>query len=153
MDATTLLAEDHDIVRELFSDLAELGPKDAAERRALLEEIRRELEVHARVEEDVFYPAVRRLPDENAKDLVEESLEQHDEVRILVEELAQLDPADPDFEDRLTELEDVVEQHAEEEENEIFPIAREKLGTARLEEIGKELESVKESLRAAVLTR
>ena len=153
MDATALLTEDHDVVRELFSDLAELGPSDAKERRALLEEIRQELDVHARLEEDVFYPAVRRLPDEYAKDLVEECLEQHDEVRILLEELARLDPSDPDFEDRLTEVQDSLEQHVEEEEAEVFPIARQKLGAARLDELGKELENLKDSLRGAMVVR
>jgi len=84
---------------------------------------------------------------------VEECLEQHDEVRILLEELARLDPSDPDFEDRLTEVQDSLEQHVEEEEAEVFPIARQKLGAARLDELGKELENLKDSLRGAMVVR
>ena len=146
MDATTLLAEDHDAVREIFADLGKLGPAEADERKGLLQELRRELEVHARMEEEVFYPALRRLPDENAKDLVEEALEQHDEVKLLLEDLLRLEPADPDFDDRLLELQETVERHVEEEEAEIFPLALERLGTARLDELGKELDLMKEAV-------
>lgn len=147
MDATTLLAEDHDIVRELFKTLGELGPNDAADRKALLGELHAELTAHSQLEEEFFYPAVRKLDDENAKDLVEDALEQHDEIKILLEELLQLDPLDTDFPPRLAELEDSVAAHVEEEEDELFPIARERLGTARLDALGKELEQRKESLR------
>jgi iron-sulfur cluster repair protein YtfE (RIC family) len=150
MDATTLLAEDHDIVRELFEDLEALTPRDAADRAALIGELKQELEVHARLEEEIFYPAVRRLSDDNAADLVEDALEQHDEVKLLVEELAQLDANDPELSERIAELQETVQAHVEEEENEIFPMAREKLGVARLEELGKRMESLKESLKGAV---
>jgi hemerythrin superfamily protein len=153
MDATTLLAEDHDIVRELFKDLGAFGPADAADRKALLEELRGELMAHARLEEELFYPAVRKLDDENAKDLVEDALEQHDEVKILLEELLQLDPADTDFEARLGELQETVERHVEEEEDEIFPIASGRLGSARLDELGKQLEELKDTLRGAAVLR
>ncbi|HKC23879.1 MAG TPA: hemerythrin domain-containing protein [Thermoanaerobaculia bacterium] len=153
MDATALLAEDHDHVRERFSDLDDLGPSEAAERRALLGDLRQELEVLARVEEEVFYPAVRRLPDENANDLVEEALERHDEVKLLADDLARVDPADPDFEERLAELRESVEMHVTQEESEIFPIARERLGIARLDELGKELEAMRETLMGAQVAR
>lgn len=146
MDATTLLTEDHDTVRELFKQIADLGRGLPAEKKALLDEVQHELEIHARLEEEVFYPAVRRVPDENAKELVSEALEQHDEVKMLLAELGQMAPNDPEIEDRITELQEIVELHADEEEEAIFPLARERLGAARLEEIGAELESLKESL-------
>jgi hemerythrin superfamily protein len=150
MDATILLAEDHDEIRELFSDLLELGPSSAFDRKAILDELRHVLDVHAQIEEEVFYPAVRRIPDENARDLVEESLEQHDEVKLLMEELLRLDPAAPDFDERLAELRETVEQHAQQEEAEMFPIARERIGSDRLDAIGRELEALKDALVGAL---
>ena len=149
MDATTLLTEDHESVRELFDEMAEVSKGAVAERKAILDEIRRELEAHSRAEEDVFYPAVAGLENDLAQRLVFAAAEAHAGIQLLLDELAQLEPGDEDFEDRLGELRQDVEDHAEDEEEELFPIAREMLGPERLEALGKEITAVKESFRLA----
>ena len=149
MDATTLLTEDHESVRELFDELEHVARTAVAERKALLGEIRRELEAHTRAEEDVFHPAVAKLQNDLVERLVAAAAEAHAAIQVLLEELQQLEPGDDDFEDLLAELRQDVEDHAEDDEEELFPIAREMLGPETLEALGKEIEAVQDSVRLA----
>jgi hemerythrin superfamily protein len=144
MDATDLLRRDHDGVRGLFQAFENAGDRERS-RRELFEQIREAIDVHARVEEEIFYPAVRAAGDEGA-DIVEDATEEHDAVNELLETISALDPSERKFERTLRKLRRKVEHHATEEEAEMFPFAREHLGGARLEELGARLEARKKEL-------
>ena len=81
MNALELLAEDHQKVKELFEEAENAEGK---EQQKIFAQIKSELEIHARIEETIFYPAVQEH--EELKDMVLESLEEHRQVKTLLKE-------------------------------------------------------------------
>jgi hemerythrin superfamily protein len=145
--ATDLLEKDHRAVEALFEDFEEAGERAFQRKRVLVEQIVQELDVHARIEEEIFYPAVKGARSEDARDIVREALEEHHAIKTLVEELAEMEPSDEQFDSKVKVLRENVEHHVEEEEGEMFPEAKRLLGGDRLDEIGRQLELRKEELR------
>ena len=145
MDATTLLKKDHDAVRQLFREFVASG--DAEARKGLVRTIRHSLQTHSRVEEEVFYPAVMRVRGESAREAVRGALEEHHIVDGLLAELAELDPDDPRFDEKMRSLQSSVERHLDEEEDAMFTQARIHLTDERLERLGRDMAVLKESLR------
>ncbi|MBA3596174.1 MAG: hemerythrin domain-containing protein [Methylibium sp.] len=138
-DALELLSADHDRVQRLFENYTELvtAEADDADKQYVVEEICLLLTVHAHIEDEFFYPAARRVLDD--EDVIDEAQIEHDSVRDLIDELLTMKPFDELFDDRVRLLEESVSQHVEEEENEIFP---------RLREAGVDLESLGEQMSA-----
>jgi hemerythrin superfamily protein len=146
MDATELLIQDHEKVQALFAQF-ERAREDAQKKSMLFEKIKDELQMHTKVEEEIFYPAVEELPIERAKDGIERSLQDHEEVDALIDQLQSLAPDDADFDERMTELIDAVRSHIELEQEEVFKVARAGLGEERLREMGREMEEFKQSTK------
>ena len=146
MDATELLIQDHEKVQGLFAQF-ERAREDAQKKSTLFEKIKDELQMHTKVEEEIFYPAVEELPIERAKDDIERSLQDHEEVDALLDQLQSLAPDDADFDERMTELIDAVRSHIELEQEEVFKVARAGLGEERLNEMGREMEEFKKSMK------
>jgi len=155
MDAIEMLTNDHNKVRELFKKFnggggitglvrRSIGSISTGERKNALERICEELEVHTRIEEEVFYPAVAALGDRQLGDQVKEALREHATVKREVAGLRGSAGDAPGVEERMTEFERNVEHHASEEENEMFP---------RLEEMMPEDERVELAARMRVLKR
>ena len=143
MDAITLLTEDHDTVRGLFGQFrTAMGDDDRSEMDRLQKEIFEELETHTRIEEDIFYPAVRATGDDDVQGSVGESVQEHHVVKVLMRELEGLSDLDV-RRAKMTVLMENVEHHAEEEESEMFPEIREAMGDDRLQELGDELAAAK----------
>jgi hemerythrin superfamily protein len=139
MDALELLKQDHQNVKELF-ELAEEAEGD--DQRDIFEEIKTELETHARIEETVFYPAVQEH--EELKGMVLESLEEHKQIKTLLREMDNLASDSEKFEANLKVLWENVEHHAEEEEEgKMFPKLRQIMGKQKLEQLGADLEAAK----------
>jgi hemerythrin-like domain-containing protein len=141
MNAIRLLAEDHSRVKRLFDDYD--TAESVGKKQQIAEEIFRELRVHSRIEEEIFYPAVKGTGAREGKELITESLDQHDEVDSLIDELEAIGMDDPDWDERFQELMESVDQHVQQEEDEMFPYAEKKLKQEMLEELGKQLESQK----------
>jgi hemerythrin superfamily protein len=138
MNALEILKQDHQKVKELFQE-ARRGEQN--KRKDIFDKIDTELEIHAHIEETVFYPALEEH--EELKDMVAEALEEHQEVKTLLEEIEELGPESHDFGARLQELMENVEHHVEEEESEMFPKVREVFDEEELEELGNQLNSAK----------
>ena len=152
MNAIDLLKADHAKVQELFRQYDRAGGQP----RQIAEQIFSELEIHAALEEELFYPALRgRLEpattEEDAEDLeedlVDEALDEHREVKTLIATLRALDPGDAQFKVKFAELRESVEEHVGMEEDELMPEAEAALG-AELEQLGQQLEERKEQLMA-----
>ena len=143
-DATEILIEDHLRVELLFARYEQL-PATATtdERRDIVRELVRELSIHAVIEEQVLYPAVRKALPEGER-LHEEALQEHAAVKNVLAELDKMEPTADDYETRVRELIIGVRQHVQEEEGEVFPKLREELGMAQLREMGKALERAKD---------
>ena len=148
MKATTLLKKDHDTVRDLFKQYEKAGDTAFQKKKSLFDEVRAELEIHSRIEEEIFYPAVRRIREEEAKDTVREGLEEHAVVKTLLEQLSEMDPKDEQFDAKFKVMQENVEHHADEEEDEMFSEAKKNLSDEVLDELGARMEVRKESLKA-----
>jgi len=139
MNALELLKQDHENVKQLFREAEEA--QDPKRRKELFDQIETELEIHTHIEETVFYPAMEQH--EELKDLVAEARDEHEEVKELLEDMESMAPEDEDFESSLQDLIENVEHHAEEEEQEMFPKARQVVGDKALEDLGRQLEAAK----------
>jgi len=146
-DAITLLEEDHQAVSKLFKQFkTAANADDNAKKAAIVEEIIAALEVHATVEEEIFYPAMKRVRAEHAKDEVREAFEEHKQIKALLAVLGDTDPDDETFDAKAKVLQEDVEHHVKEEEGEMFPDARKFLGKEKLEALGERLAMRKQEL-------
>ena len=137
MNATDLLKKQHREVKALFAEAKKVKP---AERRRVLDEITEKLQAHMTIEEDIFYPAVREIGTKKTEEIVPEAYEEHHVVKLVLDELPDVDLDAEGFEAKVTVLDELIEHHVEEEEHEMFKIA-EKLGADRLGELGAEMAS------------
>jgi len=136
-DALSLLSSDHAELRQMFEEYRQLVDDNAGDDRRgeLAGQICSALTVHAEIEEDIFYPALReRLEDEL---LLDQAEVEHASARDLIEQIESMEPDDALYDAKVLVLAEYVEHHAQEEENEIFPQA-EKSGID-LDELGAEL--------------
>ena len=140
---TDLLKADHDKVRSLFK---RFDDAQGAARAEIVQNVSRELTIHAAIEEELFYPALQRSPERDTVKMVRESFEEHKIVKTLIQELSETSPRDPRFEAKFTVLREAVEHHAGEEEDDLFPDAERELGDDRLLQLGTEMQDRKEEL-------
>ena len=146
--AIDLLVDDHKKVKKLFKDFDKLKEKgDDEDKQALVQEICAELIVHTQIEEEIFYPAIRDIVEE---DMVNEAEVEHASAKDLIEQIQALDPSDPMYEAKVTVLGEYIEHHVEEEEKEMFPkVKKSKLD---LEALGEEMMGMKESAQMPPVT-
>jgi hemerythrin superfamily protein len=138
MKATDLLKKQHREVKALFKKVD--GTDNPRLRRQLMNEITRSLEGHTLIEEEIFYPAVRGLETRKAEEMVLEAYEEHHVVKLVLAELPRVDPADERFEAKMTVLSELIEHHADEEEQEMFKLA-EKLGKDELGALAEQMQA------------
>ena len=142
MDALTLLRDDHRTVEQLFKKFEGLGERAAKTKRSTVDKIIRELSVHAVIEEQLLYPAVReRLP--KREDMALESLEEHLLVKIELSTLENMSPEHERFDAKVTVVAEVVRHHVKEEEKELFPAIRKEFSRAELRELGEMMQKAK----------
>lgn len=145
-DAIALLTADHQRVKKLFKDFKKLvdGDGGAREKSALVKEICTELSVHAKVEEEIFYPAVREAIDD--EDLMDEADVEHAGAKSLIAQLESMKPGDDHYDAKVTVLGEYIDHHVKEEQDEMFPKAKKaKVDTAQL---GQQIAARKEQLLA-----
>lgn len=140
MDALQLLRDDHRKVKDLFRQFAEA--EDGSTKKAIVDEAVAELMIHAQLEEEVFYPAMRR---EGMTELVNHSEEEHHAAEIIMEDLIGTDARGTQLQARFQVLVDIVNEHITEEESQMFPRAAE-LGMARMETLGDRLYETRQHL-------
>ena len=138
-DAIQLLTADHTEVEQMFRQLEAMPTGDA--KGQLVSDVIRQLSIHAAIEEQILYPAMRKaLPD--GETLVQEAIDEHQQVK---EILAAIEKADTDFKQTplVTQLIENVRHHVDEEETELFPKLRASIASAELEAIGGKLAAAK----------
>jgi len=144
MRATDVLKIAHEYLRKLF---AEHHGSDADKKREIFRTIKKELEIHARIEEELFYPAVVKVRSGEARAIVRDGLEEHQILEGLLAEIDQMDAKDDRYDERITALRESVERHLRDEEERIFAQALSHLSEARLEKIGSDMQARKLKLR------
>ena len=139
-DAIALLKSDHEEVKKLFKKIVAEEDQEAT-----FDQIKRALEVHATIEEEIFYPAVKRARSEEVKDEVREAYEEHKQVKTLLAAVAEISPDDESYSAKIKVLKEDVEHHVKEEEGEMFPDARKYL-RGKLEDLGVQMQARKDDL-------
>ena len=142
MNVLKLLKKDHSNVQSLFSKFDHTGRSSHEKKGELFEKINRELQIHSRAEEEIFYPALKSLNDQGRK-LVIEALKEHRDVDGLLTQISRLTPADKNFDEKMETLIENVDHHVAEEEGEIFRVAEENYSQEELEELGRQIEERK----------
>jgi hemerythrin superfamily protein len=143
-DAIELLKRDHADVKKAFKDFERAKYKDPSACKEFLASICKAIELHAKLEEEIFYPAVRGKIDDD--DLMNEAEVEHDSARALIAEIEKLAGDDPMLKAHAMVLNEYIQHHVREEENEMFPkVKRAKLD---LEALAEQILQRKEELRA-----
>jgi hemerythrin-like domain-containing protein len=150
MNAIELLMQDHKEVASMMDQLETADKGDRSAKNMFLQ-LKDALTLHTQVEEQIFYPALKNHKE--TSDMVPEALEEHQEVDQILAEMSGLNPGNDDFMDKLTELRDAVEHHVEEEESEMFPKAEQVLGQSRLQEMGSQIQQMKQGKSATAMNR
>ncbi len=146
-NAIELLKEDHRKVKKLLQELAETTTRAEKTRQQLLHKIEQELQVHTRLEEEIFYPAFKKAGGAEFAQAYFEALEEHRTVEELVlPDLKNTDPTSEKFSGRAKVLKELVEHHAEEEESEMFKQAKKAMSSEVLQQLGEQMKRRKEEL-------
>ena len=144
-DAIAMLVADHEKVKSLFEQFEGLSDRSKASKKKIADEICMELTVHAEVEEQVFYPAVRNpIKDE---DLMDEAVVEHASAKELIAQILEMDPGEDLYDAKVKVLSEQIEHHVKEEEDEMFPKVRK--SKVDLVALGEEMEAFKMKLVAA----
>ena len=145
-DAIALLKADHRKVEKLFSQYENARQVDR--KRELAQEICKELTVHTRIEEDIFYPACRGAVEE---DMVKEAFVEHDGAKVLMSELEQGDPGDEYYDAKMTVLSEMIEHHVEEEEKRVEGLfSKARSAGLDMDKLAEEMTAEKEQLLASI---
>ena len=115
----TMLKADHKKVKGLFEEYKEAPPRKQHD---IAQTTITELEIHAKLEEGLIYPAIREGIDDN--EVMNEADEEHHLVHVLIAELKKLESSDETFKAKFTVLGEMVKHHVKEEEGEMFPQAQ-----------------------------
>ena len=146
-NAVEILKQDHDEVEKLFDQYEDAKDEDNAELKAeIVAAVCKALTIHAQIEEELFYPAMRRQ-EEDASDLVDEAAVEHQTLKNLVAELRDATPGDDLYDAKVKVLSEYVKHHVKEEEGEMFPMARK--ADIDLDALGKTLLQRKGELESA----
>jgi iron-sulfur cluster repair protein YtfE (RIC family) len=123
-DAIALLIDDHELVKSLFEQYEALGDRALASKKKLATQICTELTIHATVEEEIFYPAVRAAGAKQQDELVDEATVEHASAKDLIAQIMEMDAGEDLFDAKVKVLSEQIEHHVKEEEGEMFPKAR-----------------------------
>ncbi len=132
--AIEMLEEQHREAEELFEQIGETEADDEVEQ--LFIQLADKLAIHAKIEETHFYPAVKAA---RTEDILLESLEEHLSIKRALSDLLDMDPGDEAFDAKLRVLQELVEHHVEEEENDLFPKVKKILSQDELIAIAQEM--------------
>lgn len=135
-NAIELLSKDHDEVEKLFRQFQKMS-RDGGRKTEIVRQICTALTVHAEIEEEIFYPAVREALGEKGESLMDEAAVEHEGIKNLVEQIENARGNDEMLAARMTVLCEYVMHHVKEEEGKIFPKA--KRARLDMEELGAEL--------------
>jgi hypothetical protein len=141
-DAIALLKADHKKMKKIMGELDSTTERGLKTREQLITTMKQELQVHERIEEEIFYPALREF--KKAKEIVLEGFEEHHAVDMLVDELEAVSFDDETWGAKFTVIKENIEHHITEEEGEMFKKARQLLGAEMLTELGEQMMALKE---------
>jgi hemerythrin superfamily protein len=148
LDAIELLRQDHRTVEDLFKQFEKLKDEDEDAVAEVIEAACNELQIHDKIETEIFYPALREVAEEeDVEDLLDEAEVEHETVRELIEKLEGMEWEDEMLNAHFTVLSEYVKHHVQEEEQEMFPKIK-NLKDLDLDALGAEMAERKAELMA-----
>lgn len=144
MNAFQLLKEDHQKVSGIFQQLEPTTERAEKTRTELFAKLKTELDIHAQIEETIFYPAIKQ--EAETREIVLEGFEEHAVIKTLLGELDGGDVTNERWTAKLKVLKENVEHHVEEEEGEMFQKARQVLSEEQIDRLGARMEEEKKRL-------
>ena len=141
MLATEILTQQHNDALDLIAELEDMTGNRTGSFDSTFKKLEDALLLHMREEEEIYYPALAKH--EEFSDLLSYSIPEHETVRQYLSQLEALVPSDESFQEVLTDMKSAIEYHAENEEDDVFPKSLEVLGPGRIEELGIEIETMK----------
>ena len=151
MNAFTLLKADHKKVAGILEKIDETTERAIKTREELFTQLKTELDIHTRIEETIFYPALEEA--DETHDITLEAFEEHKVVKTLLSELESLGKDKEEWTAKFTVLKENIEHHVEEEEGEMFTKARKVLGEEGAETLGTRMEKAKGEPEKAAAAR
>jgi len=147
MNAFALLKADHEKVAGILETIEATTERAEKGRDDLFARLKAELDLHAMIEEEIFYPALEDT--EEAHDITLEAYEEHRVVKQLLAELAAEPKDTEEWSAKFTVLKENIEHHVEEEEGELFKKARQVLSAEEIETLGEQLQNAKQQNKSA----
>jgi hypothetical protein len=148
MTVFELLKSDHKKVSGIFEKLEPTTERATKTREELFTQLKQELDIHAHIEETIFYPEIKREAETRAITL--EGFEEHHVIKTLLKELAAMSVESEQWTAKLKVLKENVEHHVEEEEGEMFSKAKQVLSDERIEQLGEQMEAEKQKQQKAI---
>ncbi len=144
-DAVALLRADHQEVSDLFDQFEKT--RSATKKKAIVDRICKAMTVHAQIEEEIFYPAVKAALKD--KEMIPEARVEHDSVKELIAQVQGVEPDGEMYDAKVKVMSEFIKHHVKEEQTEMFPKAKKsKLDMVAL---GEQLAERKQQLMAATL--
>ena len=148
MNAFILLKADHEKVAGILEKIDGTTERATQSREQLFKQLKSDLDVHTRIEEEILYPALEEYEETRAVSL--EAYQEHAVVKQLLEELASAPKDDEQWTAKFTVLKENIEHHVEEEEGEMFKKARKVLSEDEIEKLGDRLQEAKRVQKSAM---
>ena len=143
-DAIALLKEDHRAVEDLFAQFEKASGEGRKQK--IAQQICLELSIHAKIEEEIFYPACEGKVEE---DLLKEAYVEHDGAKLLIAQIMEGGPSDEFYDAKVTVLQEQIEHHVGEEEKRMEGIfAQARKAGLDMDALGAELDARKQELKA-----
>jgi hypothetical protein len=147
MDAMELLKNEHEQVKKILEEIDSTTERGVKARAELFTKFKSEMTIHERIEEEIFYP--RLTEQAKTKEIALEGFEEHHVVDMVMAELDDVPFDDETWSAKFTVMKENIEHHVEEEEGEMFKLARQALESDELEELGARMEARKKELQGA----
>jgi hemerythrin-like domain-containing protein len=145
-DAIAMLTAEHRQVEQLFQQFEDLSDRAKASKKKLADQICNALILHTTVEEEIFYPALREASKE-AEDKLDEAIVEHASAKDLIAQIQEMEADDDLYDAKVKVLCEQVQHHVEEEEKEMFPMA--KKSGLDLAALGQEMAAREKELSAS----
>jgi hemerythrin superfamily protein len=147
MRVTTILTKDHRMVSGLIATLEVTPRLKSMLRKRLFEQIHANVMVHAQAEEEILYPAMRNLMYMDGTSEVDESYREHQQIKDVLNDLETMDPNTDAFDAKFADFKSRIEHHVDEEENEMFPMVKQRMSSEEQEHLGQRIHDRKMSLK------
>ena len=144
MNPVQMILDDHERVRQLFQQFQQAD--DEQQKQQIADQVLTELTVHANLEEEIFYPAMRqKASGSEDQQMVQEAYQEHSEAKTLIQQLQGMQASDPQFTTLFQQLQQDIEHHVQEEETEMLPKAEQELSD-QMDRLGQEMAARKQQL-------